>query len=77
MRSDYLFCSYAARLPKPGETLHGIEFKKDTGGKGANQCVAASRLGASTALVARVSFIFSIVSIFTCTICMYIYTVKV
>lgn len=44
---------YADRLPKPGETIHGKEFKKDTGGKGANQCVAASRLGASAALIAR------------------------
>lgn len=51
------FCSYAERLPKPGETVHGKEFKKDTGGKGANQCVAANRLGVSTALIARVSFV--------------------
>lgn len=44
---------YAEKLPKPGETVHGKEFKKDNGGKGANQCMTANRLGASTALVAR------------------------
>lgn len=44
---------YATKLPKPGETIFGKEFRKDTGGKGANQCVAANRLGVSTALVAR------------------------
>lgn len=64
LKSDHFLCSYAARLPKPGETIHGKEFKKDTGGKGANQCVAASRLGASAALIARVSFIFSVLSVF-------------
>jgi len=50
------FCfSFTQRLPRPGETLHGTEFRKGFGGKGANQCVAAAKLGASTAMVARVS----------------------
>ncbi|XP_034934253.1 ribokinase-like [Chelonus insularis] len=46
------FVSYVPRLPRPGETLIGSEFKRTFGGKGANQCVAATKLGASTFLVA-------------------------
>ena len=46
--------SYASRLPKVGETLHGDRFSIGFGGKGANQCVVAARLGAKTAMVARV-----------------------
>ncbi|KAJ9597603.1 hypothetical protein L9F63_011548, partial [Diploptera punctata] len=45
---------FTQRLPKPGETLHGKQFMKGCGGKGANQCVAAAKLGASTAMIARV-----------------------
>ncbi|KAJ8673600.1 hypothetical protein QAD02_004862 [Eretmocerus hayati] len=43
--------TYSSRLPKPGETLLGLKFEKGFGGKGANQCVTAARLGASTVLV--------------------------
>lgn len=43
----------APRLPGPGETLHGDSFVLTLGGKGANQAVAAARLGAEVALVAR------------------------
>ncbi|XP_042890105.1 ribokinase-like [Penaeus japonicus] len=46
--------SYTTRLPKPGETIHGHRFSIGFGGKGANQCIAATRLGASTAMVAMV-----------------------
>ena len=35
------------RVPKPGESLIGHSFATITGGKGANQAVAAARLGAS------------------------------
>jgi ribokinase len=42
-----------ARLPRPGETLAGHAFHLDYGGKGANQAVAAARLGAGVSLVAR------------------------
>jgi ribokinase len=38
-----VFCE---RLPKPGETVLGGEFKMFGGGKGANQAVAAARAGA-------------------------------
>ncbi len=42
------------RLPGPGETLTGTSFATTPGGKGANQAVAAARLGAETVLVGRV-----------------------
>src|SRR5262245_52915191 len=42
------------RLPKPGETVAGRELIVGFGGKGANQAVAAARLGASVSFVARV-----------------------
>jgi ribokinase len=43
-----------ARLPAPGETVTRGTFARHGGGKGANQAVAAARLGARTALVAAV-----------------------
>src|SRR5690606_22131338 len=42
------------RFPKPGETILGKEFFMNQGGKGANQAVAASRLGGEVVLVASV-----------------------
>lgn len=41
------------RIPKPGETLLGTEFFTAPGGKGANQAVAAARLGAEVSFVCR------------------------
>ncbi len=49
---DYLV--RGRELPKPGETVMGDEFQEAPGGKGANQAVAAARLGARVALVGRV-----------------------
>lgn len=42
------------RFPKPGETIVGGEFFLFAGGKGANQAVAAARLGGEVQFVARV-----------------------
>jgi ribokinase len=41
----------AQRMPRPGETLAGRSFGTVPGGKGANQAVAAARLGAGVAMV--------------------------
>lgn len=41
----------AERFPAPGETLLGTRFLTAHGGKGANQAVAAARLGAQVTLV--------------------------
>ncbi|XP_074659032.1 ribokinase-like [Tubulanus polymorphus] len=46
--------SYAPRLPKAGETLIGTKFSVGFGGKGANQCVAAAKLGAKVAMLSKV-----------------------
>ncbi len=48
------FFSYVPQLPKPGETIHGSKFTTGFGGKGANQCVMAAKMGAKTAMVAKV-----------------------
>ncbi len=45
--------AYAARLPAPGETIHGDSYTIALGGKGANQAVAAARLGARSELAGR------------------------
>ena len=42
------------RMPMPGETVFGDSFHTAPGGKGANQAVAAARLGAKVRMVGRV-----------------------
>lgn len=42
------------RIPELGETLLGESFMKNTGGKGANQAVACSLLGADTYMIGNV-----------------------
>jgi len=48
------FTVYVDNLPKPGETVLGWNFEMSPGGKGANQAVAISRLGADSYLISRV-----------------------
>jgi len=43
----------AATLPAPGETVTGAVLARHPGGKGANQALAARRLGASVRMVGR------------------------
>lgn len=49
------FSSYVDRTPKIGETIEGNKFEKGFGGKGANQCVQAARLGARVAMIGKVN----------------------
>ncbi|UYZ10709.1 ribokinase [Agrobacterium salinitolerans] len=46
--------TYVDRMPGPGETLEAPTFEMGCGGKGANQAVAAARLGAEVMMVTRV-----------------------
>jgi ribokinase len=44
----------ANHLPQPGETVIGSQYQYCPGGKGANQAVAAARLGAEVTLIGQV-----------------------
>ena len=49
-RSGYPYAAYSS----PGETLIGSDFMINAGGKGANQAVAAARMGGDVCFVACV-----------------------
>lgn len=46
--------SYIERMPKEGETLEAPDFEIGCGGKGANQAVAAAKLGSKVMMVTKV-----------------------
>jgi ribokinase len=48
------FVASAASLPAPGETVTGASLARHPGGKGANQALAAERLGGDVCLIGRV-----------------------
>src|SRR6478609_8302089 len=52
INTDYIIKTKT--LPNPGQTVQGDLFCIRPGGKGANQAVAAARLGAKVALIGRV-----------------------
>src|SRR5215470_12100912 len=46
----------ASRLPQPGETILGGTFFMSAGGKGANQAVAAARLGGDVCFITKIGY---------------------
>lgn len=52
INADHLI--QVSHFPKPGETLSGRNYQVVYGGKGANQAVAAARLGAKVNFIACV-----------------------
>src|SRR5215468_11607459 len=46
----------ASHLPQPGETILGGTFFMSAGGKGANQAVAAARLGGDVSFIAKTGY---------------------
>jgi ribokinase len=46
--------AWCERLPRPGETVTDARLERFPGGKGANQAVAAARLGATVRFVGRI-----------------------
>ncbi len=46
--------TYITRMPDRGETVEAPDFRMGCGGKGANQAVAAAKLGASVMMVTKV-----------------------
>ncbi|PAV89139.1 hypothetical protein WR25_14152 [Diploscapter pachys] len=46
--------SYTDRFPRPGESVRGHHFLAGSGGKGANQAVAAAKLGTKVSMIGRI-----------------------
>uniref|UniRef100_A0A0K0EE24 Ribokinase n=1 Tax=Strongyloides stercoralis TaxID=6248 RepID=A0A0K0EE24_STRER len=46
--------SYTKNFPNPGESVRGTSFKMGSGGKGANQAVAAAKLGSNVKMIGAV-----------------------
>jgi ribokinase len=46
--------SYIDKMPKEGETLEALDFEIGCGGKGANQAVAAAKMGSKVMMVTKV-----------------------
>jgi len=46
--------AHVSHLPHPGETISSTKFQQNPGGKGANQAVAAAKLGGAVAMIGRV-----------------------
>ena len=44
---------WTRQMPRPGQTVLGRDFKQSGGGKGANQALAAAKLGSHVAMVGR------------------------
>ena len=50
-----------SHLPEPGETVIGKSYLMTVGGKGANQAVAACRLGANVLMIGKVEMMDSVI----------------
>ena len=48
------FVSYVSKYPNPGETITGSDFNIFSGGEGANQSVALSKLSIPTSIIGKV-----------------------
>ncbi len=46
--------TYTSRIPSIGETILGTSFKMNPGGKGANQAVAAAKLGVGVCMIGKI-----------------------
>jgi ribokinase len=46
--------TYVTRMPSPGETVEAPSFEMGCGGKGANQAVAAAKLGSQVSMITKV-----------------------
>ncbi|MEB8085682.1 ribokinase [Staphylococcus pseudoxylosus] len=51
LMTDFVFRT--SKMPSTGETFIGEEYEKYTGGKGANQAVAAARLGGEVSMIGK------------------------